>query len=93
MRRLGGAVNVERMADDMVNDTGDDDTRNELARVERQIAELQETAHGLRAGLNDAGPTDAEDRSQAIYEAEQQEAISAELEMRRDELRRRLGST
>jgi hypothetical protein len=78
---------VKPEADDMV----DEEPRAELARLEAQIAELRQTARELRDGLNDAGPTDIEDRSQVIYEAEQQEAIVGELERRRDELRAQLG--
>jgi hypothetical protein len=40
--------------------------------------------------LNDAVPAEPEDRSQAIYESEQQEAIIGELARRRDALRRRI---
>jgi hypothetical protein len=77
------------MADDITND----DPRTELAQVEAQIEDLRETARDLRSSLNDAGPVEPEDRSQVIYEAEQQEAIIGELEMRRDELRKQLGSS
>jgi hypothetical protein len=79
------------MAQDVEKDIADDDPRAELARLDRQIADLQDTARELRAGLNDAGATDPEDRAQVIYEAEQQEAIIAELERRRDALRGRGG--
>ncbi len=75
----------------MAADSIDDDPRAELARVERQIEDLQQTVRDLRAGLNDAGPTEPEDRSAVIFEAEQQEEIIAELEQRRDHLRAQLG--
>ncbi|HET6986253.1 MAG TPA: hypothetical protein VFI00_06540 [Kribbella sp.] len=74
------------MADDTTNDP-----RTELARVEGEIEDLQQTVRDLRAGLNDAGPTDQEDRSLVISQAEEQEAIIAELELRRDDLRAKLG--
>ena len=89
MRPPGPPGSVKQMADDITND----DPRTELARVEAQIGDLRETARDLRSSLNDAGPVEPEDRSQAIYEAEQQEAIIDELEMRRDELRKQLGSS
>ena len=75
------------MADDIRND----DPRTELARVEEQIEDLQQTVRDLRAGLNDAGPTDPEDRSLVLSQAEEQEAIIAELEQRRHHLREQLG--
>ncbi|MGY2703033.1 alpha/beta hydrolase [Nocardioides sp. HB32] len=87
VRPVRRPASVKPEADDMV----DEEPRAELARLEAQIAELRQTARELRDGLNDAGPTDIEDRSQVIYEAEQQEAIVGELERRRDELRAQLG--
>jgi hypothetical protein len=75
------------VADDITNH----DPRTELARVERQIEDLQQTVRELRVGLSDAGPTDPEDRSLAISQAEEKEAIIAELERRRDHLREQLG--
>jgi hypothetical protein len=74
------------MADDITNDP-----RAELARVEGQIEDLHRSVRDLRAGLNDAGPTDLEDRSLVLSQAEEQEAIIAELERRRDNLRAQLG--
>ena len=76
------------MADDITND----DPRTELARVERQIEELRQAVRDLRASLNDAGPTDSEDRSLVISQAEEQEAIIAELDQRRRHLREQLGT-
>jgi hypothetical protein len=75
------------VADDITND----DPRTELARVEGQIEDLQQAVRDLRAGLNDAGPTDSEDRSLVLSQAEEQEAIIAELEQRRHHLREELG--
>ena len=87
MRPRSRVVSVSQMADDIAND----DPRSELSRVEARIEDLRATARELRAGLNDAGPAEPEERAQAIYEAELQEAIVDELEMRRDELRMQLG--
>lgn len=75
----------------MTDNIADDDPRTELSRVEGQIEDLQQTVRDLRAGLRDAGPTDPEDRSLVISQAEEQEAIIAELERRRDHLREQLG--
>lgn len=74
-------------------DIPDDDPRTELDRVEGQIADLQQTVRDLRASLNDAGPADPEDRSLVLSQADEQEAIIAELEQRRDHLREQLGSS
>jgi hypothetical protein len=76
------------MADDKTND----DTRAELERVEAQIAEIRREVRDLRDGLSDAGAMDPEDRSAVLSQAEEQEAVAAELERRRDTLRERLGS-
>jgi len=76
-----------------VTDIPDDDPRTELDRVEGQIADLQQTVRDLRASLNDAGPADPEDRSLVLSQADEQEAIIAELEQRRDHLREQLGSS
>ena len=74
-------------------DIPDDDARTELDRVEGQIADLRQTVRDLRASLNDAGPADPEDRSLVLSQADEQEAIIAELEQRRDHLREQLGSS
>ncbi|WP_107771418.1 hypothetical protein [Nocardioides sediminis] len=76
----------------MTDDIPNDDPRTELARIERQIEDLQQTVRDLRASLNDAGPTDPEDRSLVISQAEEQEAIIAELEQRHRHLREQLGT-
>jgi hypothetical protein len=74
-------------------DIPDDDARTELDRVEGQIADLRQTVRDLHASLNDAGPADPEDRSLVLSQADEQEAIIAELEQRRDHLREQLGSS
>ena len=76
----------------MADDIAGDDPRTELARVEGQIADLRQTVLDLRTSLNDAGPADPEDRSLVLSQADEQEAIIAELERRRDHLREQLGS-
>jgi chromosome segregation ATPase len=75
----------------MADDITSGDPRTELARVEQQIDDLRQTARELREGLNDVGPTDAEDRSQVLSQAEEQETVIAELERRRDDLRGQVG--
>ena len=75
----------------MTDDIANDDPRTELARVEGQIEDLRQAVRDLRASLNDAGPTDPEDRSLVLSQAEEQEAIIAELEQRRRHLREQLG--
>ena len=79
---------MAKVTDDITND----DPRTEIARIERQIEELQQAVRDLRASLHDAGPTDPEDRSLVISQAEEQEAIIGELEQRRRHLREQLGT-
>ena len=76
----------------MADDSTTDDPRTQLARVEGQIEDLRQAVRDLRAGLNDAGPTDSEDRSLVLSQAEEQEAIIAELEQRRRHLLEQLGT-
>jgi len=64
------------------------DLRAELERVEREIAELRSQIRDIREQLTD--PADVRDRTEMLTLAEQQEAILAVLEVRRDDLRRRL---
>ena len=77
----------------MADDSTDEGPRTELIRVERQLEELRQTVRDLRAGLNDAGPLDPEDRSLVLSQADEQQAIITELEQRRDHLREQLGSS
>ena len=76
----------------MTDDITNDDPRTELARVEGQIEDLRQAVRDLRASLNDAGPTDSEDRSLVLSQVDEQEAILAELEQRRRHLREQLGT-
>jgi polyhydroxyalkanoate synthesis regulator phasin len=65
--------------------------REELESVERTIAELRRTVAALRQESGSDGPADPEDVTSLITSANEQEAVIAELEERREELRRRLG--
>jgi hypothetical protein len=76
------------MSDDPTNDD-----HTELVRVEQQLEDLRRTVRDLRADLKDAGAVDPEDRSLLISQAEEQQAIIAELEQRRDHLRQQLRSS
>jgi multidrug resistance efflux pump len=66
--------------------------RAELDEVEADLAELRHSASELRlqVGEQGFGPGDASDRAVLITAAEEQEAFAERLEVRRDELRRRL---
>jgi uncharacterized protein (UPF0335 family) len=69
-----------------------DQLRIELERIEREIAELQQVAREIRERLTD-DPGDGPDRAEALRLAEEQEAIAAVLEERREELQRRLAAS
>lgn len=68
-------------------------TREELRLVEEDLARLRETATDLRRRLGERGddPTDPEERAAVIEAAEENEALVARLEVRREELLGRLG--
>ncbi len=68
------------------------DESADLAQVEQELAELRKTVAQLRRGAADDadGPGDSEDRTASIAEADEQEALVAALEQRRDALRQRL---
>jgi hypothetical protein len=67
--------------------------QEELNLVQEDLARLRETAAGLRQRLGEGGdePTDEEERSALIEAAEENEALIARLEVRREELLGRLG--
>ena len=67
--------------------------REELQRVEEDLARLRETTAGLRQRIGERWdePTDAGERSTLIEGAEEQEALIAALEARRERLLRELG--
>jgi hypothetical protein len=68
------------------------DESADLAQVEQELTELRKTVAQLRRGAADDadGPGDSEDRTASITEADEQEALIAALERRRDALRQRL---
>jgi hypothetical protein len=73
-----------------------DDTaalRQELALVEQDLAQLRQLAAQLRRRVGERAddPTDPEERTTLITEAEEQEALIDVLEQRREDLLRRLG--
>jgi len=69
--------------------------REELRLVEEELARIRETAADLRRRIGERAdyPTDPAELSALIEEAEEQEFLADELEARREELLRRLGSS
>jgi hypothetical protein len=69
--------------------------REELQRVEEELAQLRETAAGLRRRIGERAddPTDSAEHALLITTAEEQEALMEVLERRREKLLRRLGAT
>ena len=69
--------------------------REELRLVEEDLARIRETAADLRRRIGERAdyPTDPAELSALIDEAEEQEFLADELEARREELLRRLGSS
>jgi regulator of replication initiation timing len=67
--------------------------RQELQRVEEELARVRQEAADLRRRIGERWhePTDAEERTQLITLAEEQEALAEVLENRREELLRLLG--
>jgi len=67
--------------------------RTELKQVEDQIARTESSAAGIHReiGSRDEGTLDPAETSELFSAAQEQEAVLSELEVRRDELRRRLG--
>jgi hypothetical protein len=60
--------------------------RADLERVEVERADLLRSARDLRGQLSDAGPVDAGDRTAIIRQAEELEALAAELGRRQEAL-------
>ena len=77
------------MTDD---ETAKDDLRAELERVEAEIDELGRNIRDVRGSLSDGGPMDSEDRSTALTQVEELDAVRTGLERRREAIRERLGS-
>ena len=69
--------------------------REELAVVEEELTRLRTTAAELRRQIGERSfePTDPAERSLLIIQAEEQEALIAVLERRREELLHRLRQT
>lgn len=69
--------------------------REELRLVEEDLARIRETAADLRRRIGERAdyPTDPAELSALIEEAEEQEFLADELEARREEQLRRLGSS
>jgi hypothetical protein len=69
--------------------------REELRLVEEDLARIRETAADLRRRIGERAdyPTDPAELSALIEEAEEQEFLADELEVRREGLLRRLGSS
>jgi hypothetical protein len=67
--------------------------REELQRLEEDLARLRETAVSLRQRIGERWdePTDPAERSAMIESAEEQEALIGQLEARREELLGELG--
>jgi len=72
--------------------TANDDLRTELERVEAEIDELGRNIQDVRGSLSDAGPMDPEDRSTALTQVEELDAVRSGLERRREAIREQLGS-
>jgi hypothetical protein len=70
-----------------------DDPRDELRRVEEELAEIRRTAAELRGRIGEHAdePTDPAERATLITLAEEQESLIGVLEERREHLLRRLG--
>src|SRR3954452_15933237 len=66
--------------------------RDQVGRVEEELTRLRNTAAELRRQIGEGSyePTDPAERSLLITEAEEQEALIAVLERRREELLQRL---
>lgn len=67
--------------------------RKELKQVEELIARTRGSAAGIHEeiGGQEEGTLDSAEVSELFSETQEQEALLGELELRRDELRRRLG--
>lgn len=73
--------------------TGSDEVRAELGLVDAELAEMERQVRELRSELADAGPVDAIDRASVITQAEELEALAAQLERRRAALVQKLGES
>jgi len=75
------------------NKTSEAALRRELQQVEELIARARGDAADVHQeiGSQDEGPLDTAETSELFTATQEQEAVRGELELRRDELRRRLG--
>ncbi|MEO3874477.1 hypothetical protein ABGB18_37280 [Nonomuraea sp. B12E4] len=65
-------------------------TKDELRQVEEDLDRLRRENREMRDQMRDMGVTDQVEISAMISQADEQEELIAELERRRDRLRRRL---
>jgi hypothetical protein len=67
--------------------------RSELKQLEELIARTRSSAAGVHEeiGSQEEGTLDSGEISELFSETQEQEALLGELELRRDQLRRRLG--
>ncbi|TDD12213.1 hypothetical protein E1292_01850 [Nonomuraea deserti] len=65
-------------------------TKDELRQVEEDLARLRAENQDIRDQIRDMGATDQVEISAMISQADEQVELIAELERRRDSLRRRL---
>jgi hypothetical protein len=65
--------------------------REELTTVENDLAGLRSSAAELREQIATEGPADPGDVATLLTGAQEQEALAAAMQRRRDELRRQLG--
>ncbi|MFI6738783.1 hypothetical protein ACIBI9_38165 [Nonomuraea sp. NPDC050451] len=67
-------------------------TKDDLRRVEEDLARLKAENQDLRNQIRDMGATDQVEISAVISQADEQEELIAQLEGRRDSLLKRLES-
>lgn len=72
----------------MINDRSADELRAELADIEKDLVDLRRTAAQIRESVGDSD--DPADRGALIQQADEQEGLADRLEVRADDLRRRL---
>ena len=77
----------------MTSDQASAQLQDELQQVDQELAELRESAAGLRQQIGERsdGASDAAEVAMLLTEAEQQEAVVDTLERRRRSLLQRLG--
>ncbi|MFI6325634.1 hypothetical protein ACIBG8_49535 [Nonomuraea sp. NPDC050556] len=64
--------------------------QDELRQVDEDLAKLRASTAELREQVGDMGPTDAAERSAMLQLADDNDELIAELEARREGLRKRL---